>query len=234
MFCRYAPYHARNIFESFTQTSHVCSGAQMKKTPKWGLFICGSLLPSSNVFHPEPELLTLTRASRTRHSHPLSESRVPSPCPRIFPCSDSRGGMLGMYGTVRARERLTSAHMSRSIQIPSGLWAVSNALNRPLTKRTHPSASASGLFPLWLRRPRFIGSRFSSHSRLWAGARSGLLFGGRKESFPQLRAHPRTFGFRPRTTPILVCVSMCGGIASASGYCYSGVRRPSSFSHGRS
>jgi len=30
------------------------------------------------------------------------------------------------------------------------------------------------------------------------------LFGGRKESSPQLRAPPRSFGVRPRTTPLLV------------------------------
>ncbi len=93
--------------------------------------------------------------------------------------------------------------------MPSGLQAVCIALSPPMAKGIHPSASASGLFPLWLRRPRFIGSRFSSHSRLWAGARSGLLFGGRKESFPQLRPPPRSFGVRPRTTPILVCTSAC-------------------------
>ena len=33
-----------------------------------------------------------------------------------------------------------------------------------------------------------------------------MLFGGRKESSPQLRAPPRSFGVRPRTTPLLVFI----------------------------
>ena len=112
-----------------------------------------------------------------------------------------------MYGAVRARERLTWEEVSRSMQVLYGLWTVYFALNRPLTKGTHPSASASGLFLLWLRRPRFIGSRYSSHTLPLVGSSERPLVWGKEESFPQLRAPPRTFGVRPRTTPILVCIS---------------------------
>ena len=48
---------------------------------------------------------------------------------------------------------------------------------RPLAKAIHPSASASGLFPLWLRAPRFVCAALSSHSRLLARARGGSCLG---------------------------------------------------------
>jgi len=50
-------------------------------------------------------------------------------------------------------------------------------------------------------------SRFGASPRtpaLRSGCSGASLFGGRKESSPQLRAPPRSFGVRPRTTPLLV------------------------------
>ena len=52
-------------------------------------------------------------------------------------------------------------------------------------------------------------SRFGASPRtpaLRSGCSGAILFGGRKESSPQLRAPPRSFGVRPRTTPLLVCI----------------------------
>src|SRR3989344_451825 len=52
-------------------------------------------------------------------------------------------------------------------------------------------------------------SRFGASPRppaLRSGCSGASLFGGRKESFPQLRAPPRSFGVRPRTTPLLVFI----------------------------
>src|SRR3989338_1167891 len=53
-------------------------------------------------------------------------------------------------------------------------------------------------------------SRFGASPRtpaLRSGCSGASLFGGRKESSPQLRAPPRSFGVRPRTTPLLVFIS---------------------------
>src|SRR3989344_5935718 len=52
-------------------------------------------------------------------------------------------------------------------------------------------------------------SRFGASPRtpaLRCGCSGAILFGGRKESSPQLRAPPRSFGVRPRTTPLLVFI----------------------------
>src|SRR3990167_1555896 len=52
-------------------------------------------------------------------------------------------------------------------------------------------------------------SRFGAFPRtpaLRSGCSGASLFGGRKESSPQLRALPRSFGVRPRTTPLLVFI----------------------------
>src|SRR3990167_855456 len=52
-------------------------------------------------------------------------------------------------------------------------------------------------------------SRFGASPRtpaLRCGCWGVSLFGGRKESSPQLRAPPRSFGVRPRTTPLLVFI----------------------------
>src|SRR3989344_4807121 len=51
-------------------------------------------------------------------------------------------------------------------------------------------------------------SRFGASPRtpaLRSGCSGASLFGGREESFPPLRA-PRSFGVRPRTTPLLVFI----------------------------
>ena len=53
-------------------------------------------------------------------------------------------------------------------------------------------------------------SRFGAFPRtpaLRGGSSGAMLFGGRKESSPQLRAPPRSFGVRPRTTPLLAFIS---------------------------
>ena len=54
----------------------------------------------------------------------------------------------------------------------------------PFAKAIHPSASASGLFPLWLRAPRFISAALSSpmrRARRWLGA---ALVWGEEEILP--------------------------------------------------
>src|SRR3989338_10790095 len=52
-------------------------------------------------------------------------------------------------------------------------------------------------------------SRFGASPRppaLRCGCSGAMQFGWRKESSPQLRAPPRSFGVRPRTTPLLVFI----------------------------
>jgi len=70
------------------------------------------------------------------------------------------------------------------MQIPLAVSGLFSPLGcRPLAKAIHPSASASGLFPLWLRAPRFISAALSSHSALLSGARGGSCLGeGRSPS----------------------------------------------------
>ena len=87
------------------------------------------------------------------------------------------------------------------------------ALNEPFNANSF--SMVSGLFPLWLRAPRFVCAACSSHSALLSGARGGsCLVGGRNP--PPAPPHPRSFGFRRRTTPLLVFISVCCGVASAS------------------
>ena len=103
-------------------------------------------------------------------------------------------------------------------------------------------------------------SRFGAFPRtpaLRSGCSGAMLFGGRKESFPQLRSPPRSglleysvlpfvlwsfrvfcfvqsaFGVRPRTTPFLVFISAVCGVAFATRFRIARLRQHSSFSHGR-
>ena len=55
-----------------------------------------------------------------------------------------------------------------------------------MTKEIHPSASASGLFPLWLRRPRFLCAAVSLALPLASGCSGAALVWGKDASFPQL------------------------------------------------
>src|SRR3989344_7024759 len=98
--------------------------------------------------------------------------------------------MAAGLGRERLKSSRLTAHMekdtSRSAQMQIQLWSLSflplcNC--RPLAKAIHPSASASGLFPLWLRAPRFVCAALSSQSRLLATARGGSCLGeGRSPS----------------------------------------------------
>src|SRR3989344_6443611 len=104
-------------------------------------------------------------------------------------------------------------------------------------------------------------SRFDASPRtpaLQSGCSGAMLFGGRKESFPQLRSPPRSglqsiqcfrlsgghlesfafvvraFGVRPRTTPFLVFKIAFVVSLSLLDISLARLRRRSSFSHGRS
>ena len=97
----------------------------------------------------------------------------------------------------------------------------------------HPRHSPR-TFPLGLLAPRCLGFLLIlAISALRSGGEGRRLFGGRKESFPQLRAPPRAFGVRPRTTPFLVFISAVCGVAFATRFRIARLRRRSSFSHGR-
>jgi|GEM_PF-6209722 len=56
-----------------------------------------------------------------------------------------------------------------------------------MTKEIHPSASASGLFPLWLRRPRLLcAPRFLASIACGLSGSGVALVWGKDASFPQL------------------------------------------------
>ena len=103
-------------------------------------------------------------------------------------------------------------------------------------------------------------SRFGASPRtpaLRSGCSGAMLFGGRKESFPQLRSPPRSglleysvlpfvlWSFRvfwlrlaclrspPSHNPPSRFQNSFRGVASASDFCIARLRRHSSFSHGR-
>lgn len=66
----------------------------------------------------------------------------------------------------------------------------------------HHSAIRLRAFPLGLLEPRCLcAALLLANAPCSALARVPPLFWGRKESSPQLRAPPRSFGVRPRTTP---------------------------------
>ena len=124
----------------------------------------------SYLFRPEPEPL-ITRASRTRRS-PRALSTL------LFLCF-SRGyagnacGAAGLGGSPKA-------------QILS-LGVFSPLCSRLMTKEIHPSTSASGLFPLWLRRPRFLcAPRFLASIACGLSGSGVALVWGKDASFPQL------------------------------------------------
>lgn len=102
-----------------------------------------------------------------------------------------------------------------------------SCIGRPWVNPRHSPRA----FPLGLLAPRLLGAVLVlATAPCSALARAPLLFGGRKESFPQLRSPPRsggvefivlyyiyiflelcrfvfpTFGVRPRTTPIHIFI----------------------------
>ena len=97
----------------------------------------------------------------------------------------------------------------------------------------HPRHSPR-TFPLGLLAPRCLGlALLLAFARLRAGGSGGMLFGGRKESFPQLRLVSAGLDQPAQPTPFLVFISAVCGVASASDFCIARLRRRSSFSHGR-
>src|SRR3989344_2830229 len=89
-------------------------------------------------------------------------------------------------------------------------------------------------FPLGLLAPRCLGlALLLAIARLRAGGSGAMLFGGRKESFPQLRLVSTGLDQPAQPTPFLVFMSAVCGVAFASDFCIPILRRRSSFSHGR-
>ena len=124
--------------------------------------------------------------------------------------------------------------MTRSMQIQ--LWSLGFLPLcgcRPLAKAIHPSASASGLFPLWLRAPRFVCAALSSHSALLSGARGGSRLGRGRNPLPSSGFILVPSDSTQSTTPLLVFISVGSGIASASNTLDFDEGRRSSFAIGR-
>ena len=97
----------------------------------------------------------------------------------------------------------------------------------------HPRHSPR-TFPLGLLAPRCLGFLLIlAIPALRSGGEGRRLFGGRKESFPQLRLVSAGLDRPAQPTPFLVFISAVCGVASASNFCIARLRRRSSFSHGR-
>ena len=104
---------------------------------------------------------------------------------------------------------------------------------RPRSKGVHPRHSPR-TFPLGLLAPRCLGFLLIlAISALRSGGEGRRLFGGRKESFPQLRLVSAGLDQPAQPTPFLVFISALCGVAFASNFCIARLRRRSSFSHGR-
>ena len=103
----------------------------------------------------------------------------------------------------------------------------------PDLKAVHPRHSPR-TFPLGLLAPRCLGFLLIlAIPALRSGGEGRRLFGGRKESFPQLRLVSAGLDRPAQPTPFLVFISAVCGVASASNFCIARLRRRSSFSHGR-
>jgi len=99
---------------------------------------------------------------------------------------------------------------------------------RPRSKGVHPRHSPR-TFPLGLRVPRCPGlALLLAIARLRAGGSSDMLFGGRKESFPQLRLVSAGLYQPAQPNLFLVFISAVCGIAFASDFCIARSRRRSS------
>ena len=83
----------------------------------------------------------------------------------------------------------------------------------------HPRHSPR-TFPLGLLAPRCLGlALLLAFARLRAGGSGAMLFGGRKESFPQLRLVSAGLDQPAQPTPFLVFISAVCGVAFASDFC---------------
>ena len=63
-----------------------------------------------------------------------------------------------------------------------------------------------GLFPLWLRAPRFVCAALSSHSALLSGARGGSCLGRGRNPLPSSGFILVPSDSTPSTTPLLVFI----------------------------
>src|SRR3989344_7400469 len=75
---------------------------------------------------------------------------------------------------------------SDEMQIFCGLWLFCSAEWFVHWLRSFPLGIRLGLFPLWLRAPRFLGAACSSLCLLWQAARGGSCLGRGRSSSPQL------------------------------------------------
>ena len=98
------------------------------------------------------------------------------------------------------------------------LCLLHSTIFRPRSKGDHPRHSPR-TFPLGLLAPRCLGFLLIlAISALRSGGEGRRLFGGRKESFPQLRLVSAGLDQPAQPTPFLVFISAVCGVASASDF----------------
>jgi len=164
------------------------------------------------------------------------------------------GGILRLlhpfcFGEIRGGQKTENTN--------SILCLLHSTIFRPRSKGDHPRHSPR-TFPLGLLAPRCLGlALLLAFARLRAGGSGAMLFGGRKESFPQLRSPPRSGLLEYSVLPFvlwslnaswlrLACLrsppshnplsrfqDCFRGVASATEFSIARLRRRSSFSHGR-
>ncbi len=199
---------------------------------------CGSILPRSNLFRPEPAMIT----------RPLADSRARrrGRRPRALPLSM----LCFLAGEVfgKGMERQGSgngsnlpgltAHMGRNEPFNANpLWSrccLVRSVACPLARRFTPRHPPRGCFRYGYER---LDSSVPPYPRTPSppvGSSGRLLFGERKESSPQLGLLLVPSESTLRTTPLLVFISVCGGVASASSSPDFDEGRRSSFAIGRS
>ena len=96
------------------------------------------------------------------------------------------------------------------------LYLYHSTIFRPRSKGDHPRHSPR-TFPLWLLAPRCLGFLLIlAIAALRSGGEGRRLFGGRKESFPQLRLVSAGLDQPAQPTPFLVFISAVCGVAFAT------------------
>ncbi len=140
------------------------------------------------------------------------------------------GGILRLlhpfyFGEIRGGQKTENTN--------SILCLYHSTIFRPRSKGVHPRHSPR-TFPLGLLAPRCLGFLLIlAIPALRSGGEGRRLFGGRKESFPQLRLVSTGLDQPAQPTPFLVFISALCGVAFATGFRIARLRRRSSFSHGR-
>ncbi len=147
--------------------------------------------------------------------------------------------MAAGLGRERLKSSRLTAHMGRNEPFNANpLWSRCCSFLRsvacPLARRFTPRHPPRGCFRYGYERLDYFVPPYPRTPSPRVGSSGRLLFGGRKESFPQLGFILVPSDSTLRTTPFHVFISVCCGVASASRFSAFDEGRRSSFAIGRS